>query len=162
MKMKLTLITICFLALCLNKSYAQISDPPSVASEPTAASLNAAGAMLAAAGIDVQFDKSISVVLNQFSAQISEDKQDKFKEIMKTFFAKYCSWEIIKPAICKMYAEQFTESEMKQLTTFYKTPLGIKLSRAQPVLLQKGMALGQQMVMLHKDDLQQMMTDGFK
>lgn len=162
MKIKLTLIVICLLALSLNKSYAQVGPPPSADPEPSAASLKIAGEMLDASGVDVQFNRNINAILNQFGSQMPAEKQDKFKEIMRAFFAKYFSWEILKPTLCKMYAQQFTEAEMKQLTVFYKTPLGTKLNSVQPVLFEKGMALGQQTVALHQAELQQMMADSFK
>ena len=162
MKIKLTLISICLLSLFLNSAYAQLGDPPDMAPEPSAASLKAAETMLEASGAGDQFNKTITVALNQFSNQIPADKQDKFKEVMKAFFEKYCNWEVIKPGICKMYAQEFTESEMNKLTTFYKTPLGIKLNSVQPILFAKAAALGQQTVAARQNELQQMMKDAFK
>ncbi len=42
--------------------------------------------------------------------------------------------------MAKVYASQFTEQELKDLVTFYKTPLGQKLLTAEPRSIQMSMA----------------------
>ena len=81
---------------------------------------------------------------------------------MNQFMGKYFSWNLLKHEMSVMYAREFTEPEMKQLIAFYKTPLGIKLNQKQPMLMQKGMAMGQQRVTEHQAELQKMMADAMK
>jgi hypothetical protein len=42
-------------------------------------------------------------------------------------------------AMAQIYASQFTEQELKDLVTFYKTPLGQKLLHNEPVAVQESM-----------------------
>jgi hypothetical protein len=42
--------------------------------------------------------------------------------------------------MAKVYASQFTEQELKDLVTFYKSPLGQKLLTAEPKSIQLSMA----------------------
>jgi uncharacterized protein len=42
--------------------------------------------------------------------------------------------------MAKIYANDFTEQELKDLTTFYKTPLGQKLLAQEPKSIQASMA----------------------
>jgi len=46
----------------------------------------------------------------------------------------------IGEGMAKVYASQFTEQELKDLVTFYKTPLGQKLLKAEPTAVQESMA----------------------
>ena len=46
----------------------------------------------------------------------------------------------ISEGMAKVYAGQFTEQELKDLVTFYKSPLGQKLIAAEPRAIQSSMA----------------------
>jgi uncharacterized protein len=46
----------------------------------------------------------------------------------------------ITDGMAQMYANEFTEQELKDLVTFYKTPLGNKLLNAEPRAIQNSMA----------------------
>jgi hypothetical protein len=45
----------------------------------------------------------------------------------------------IGDGMAKIYAEDFTEQELKELVTFYKTPLGQKLLNEEPKAIQQSM-----------------------
>jgi len=157
MKIKLSIILLAALmAFSFNKANAQTGTPPS------ASSMKAAEEMLLAQGADVQYQKSFDVIIKQFSAQIPADKQEKFAGVMKAYLNKYASWDILKHDMFVMYAREFTEDELKQLTAFYKSPIGMKLNQKQPELLQTSMTLGQQNVMAHQAELQQLMADAMQ
>jgi len=154
MKIKLsTILLAVMIALSFNKANAQTGTPPS------ASSMKAAEDMLLAQGADVQYQKNFDVIIKQFSAQIPADKQAKFAEVMKAFLNKYASWDILKHDMFVMYAREFTEDELKQLTAFYKSPVGMKLNQKQPEILQASMTIGQQGVMAHQAEMQQMVAD---
>ena len=46
--------------------------------------------------------------------------------------------------IIPVYQKQFSEKDIQELITFYKTPVGQKFIKAQPQILQESMAIGQQ------------------
>jgi hypothetical protein len=128
----------------------------------TPAHLKAAEDVLLASGAGAQLKENTLSMIKQASANVPADKKPKFIEIMNTFTDKYMNWDLIKDQMAAMYAQQFTEKELKDLAAFYRSPLGIKLNQKQPVLFQKGAELGQQAVQSHQAELQQMMQDAFK
>jgi hypothetical protein len=128
----------------------------------TAAHFKAAEEVLQASGVDVQFKESIEALVNQYSEQVAVEKREKFKQVLNTFMAKYASWDNVKDSLSSIYAEAFSEAELKQLAAFYQTPLGKKLVREQPFLLQKSVQFGQTLIASHQVELQQMLQDVFK
>lgn len=129
---------------------------------PTASAMKAAEDMLIASGVDVQFDKSIPGIIAQYSVQVPEDKRAGFVKALTPFLTKYCSWEALKHDVCVMYAREFTEAELKQLTAFYKSPIGLKLLQKQPVINQMAMSIGQQSVLNHEAELKKLVEDAVK
>ncbi|MEB0260840.1 MULTISPECIES: DUF2059 domain-containing protein [unclassified Mucilaginibacter] len=128
----------------------------------TPAHLKAAEAVLTASGAGKQLKENMSAMVTQASANVPEDKKPKFIEIMNTFTDKYMNWDLMKDQIAALYAQEFTEKELKDLAVFYRSPLGIKINQKQPALFQKGAAIGQQAVQSHQAELQQMMQEAFK
>ena len=128
----------------------------------TPSHLKAAEQFLIATGINGQFEGIIGNIINTSSARIPEAQRGEFVNVMKRFMGKYYSWDILKNDLAKIYAAEFTEDELNQLTTFYNSPLGKKVGSKTPLLLQKGMALGQQTLASHNPELEQMMKDAFQ
>ena len=124
--------------------------------------LKAAEQYLIAKGISTEFGNVVSKMADASSAQIPEEKRASYLKVMNTFMAKYFTWDALKDRLEKMYASEFTEDELKQLTAFYDTPLGKKASVKTPILIQKGMLLGQQAVEDHRPELEQMLKDAFQ
>ncbi len=73
---------------------------------------------------------------------------------MKTFLSKYMSWAAMKDDMVKIYVNEFTEPELKELNAFYQTPLGKKTVQKMPTLLAKGAEMGQKRVQEHLPELQ--------
>ncbi|WP_184546977.1 DUF2059 domain-containing protein [Mucilaginibacter sp. FT3.2] len=128
----------------------------------TPSHLKSAEQFLIATGINTQFNGMIENMIGASTAQIPEAKREAFIDVMKKFMSKYYSWDVLKDDLAKMYAAEFTEDELNQLTTFYNSPLGKKVGSKTPVLMQKGVALGQQTIANHRPELEQMMKDAFE
>jgi len=77
-----------------------------------------------------------------------------FLDEMTAFMNKYMGWDSLKEGMVKIYAEEFSEEELKGLSAFYETPLGKKSLQKMPQLMAKGAALGQQKVQEHMPELQ--------
>lgn len=50
----------------------------------------------------------------------------------------------INDEIAKAYASHFTESELKELLAFYKSPIGRKMTLEEPKAIQEGMVFAQE------------------
>jgi hypothetical protein len=74
------------------------------------------------------------------------DVRNSRKELEDEVFAiirKRISWEKMKPDFVKAYSETLTESELDAILAFYKTPAGTALLEKMPVLLKRGVEIGQ-------------------
>ena len=91
-----------------------------------------------------------------YKAQVDANPALKqFEDVMRPFMAKYLSWKNLEPQMIQVYAEAFTEPEVRELIAFYKTPIGHKTVNLMPQLMQRGAALGQKAVQEHLPELQE-------
>ena len=146
-KFYITLAAFCFL-ISINLKAQEITFTPS--------HLKAAQDLLMTMEVPNLMTSSVNNMLKVQTAQMPLDQQKKLSDVMKTFFAKYFTWDLIKADMAKIYAAEFSEAEIKELTTFYQTPIGKKMIERQPILMQKGMMLGQQKLMAHQSELMDM------
>lgn len=128
----------------------------------TASHLKAAEQYLIATGFNTLFGDNALHMINSSSAQMPEQHRASYVKVMKVFMNKYYTWDVLKDNFAKIYAAEFTEDELKQLITFYNSPIGKKASSKTPLLMQKGMAMGQQVVADHRPELVQMMKDAYQ
>jgi hypothetical protein len=111
------------------------------AQQPTPSTIAAARDMLAAKGGMAFFDSVIPGVVesikNSFiptNPQLSGELNEVSAMLRKEYDAKRSE---MQNEIAKVFAEHFTEKELKELTAFYKTPLGQKLVKEEPVAVQE-------------------------
>ncbi len=88
--------------------------------------------------VQIISESAFEPVIKQFSAMVAEDKKEAFvKDLNATFPELYA-------AMAKIYKDEFTHTEIKDILAFYATPTGAKLASKTGVLSQKGMAAGQE------------------
>ncbi len=142
---------------------AQGSAPPPTASQIQAAE-NLLVVMDAKRLIESTIESSIQTQIQQ------RPEMAQVEDIMRSFMSKYMSYESLKPDMVAMYAAAFTEQELRDIATFYATPLGRVVLTKLPQMSAKGAALGQQRVQEHLPELleavqarmQQFMSDSTK
>ena len=87
--------------------------------------------------VEVISKSAFEPVIEQFKGMVAAEKQEAFvKEVEGTFPELFT-------AIAKIYMEEFTHAEIKDILDFYATPTGKKLANKTGVLSQKGMIAGQ-------------------
>jgi len=127
------------------------STPPARADD--ASHLQAARDLLLALHMDQSYGKMVDQVLD---AQLRASPQlVQLREPIKAFLNKYMGWDAMKDDLAQIYANSFTEQELNEITTFYKTPTGSKLALSIPDLTAQGIQLGQRRVADHISELQQ-------
>ncbi len=125
---------------------------PLTASADDASHRAAAEALLSSMNMDKMLTQSIDQMLQM---QVKQNPAiAPYETQMRAFFAKYMSWATLKDDVAKIYMEEFTEPELKQITAFYQTPVGQKAVSKMPMLVSRGMAIGQQRVQEHLPELQ--------
>jgi hypothetical protein len=155
MKLKLSLITLGgLLLLGITNVKAQATT-----SSFTPSHIESAENFLIATGVNTKFPAIIENIVAAFSKQIPEDNRAAFADVMRKFMSKYYTWDILKVDLDKMYAAEFTEDELKQMSDFYSSPVGKKYAEKSVELLQQSMQIGQQVVVNHRPELEQMMKD---
>lgn len=77
-----------------------------------------------------------------------------YEAVMREFLGKYMSWDSLKADLIKIYAEEFTASELAELNRFYQSPVGKKTVQKMPALMTKGAQIGTQRVQEHMAELQ--------
>lgn len=122
--------------------------------EPSASHMAAAVELLESMNIADALQLSINTML-EVQMQANPDMRQ-LEDVMREFFAKYMSWESLKDGYARIYANTFTENELRQITTFYRTPVGQKVARSMPQLMAEGAKLGERAVTDHQMELQQM------
>jgi uncharacterized protein len=131
--------------------------PRAAAQEPTPGQRAAATEMLESMHIAATLEASVNTMLE---AQLKTNPMlREMESVMREFLGRYMSWNALKDQYADIYARSFTEAELREITTFYRTPTGQKMAQATPRLMQEGAALGERMVQEHVGELQQMIMD---
>lgn len=79
-----------------------------------------------------------------------------YREVMLEWAGKYLTAEAALPEMAMVYANTFTEGELRELAKFYRTPTGQKLVANQPELTRQGAAVGQKIAVAHQAELEAM------
>lgn len=77
-----------------------------------------------------------------------------YQDVFENWIRKVYAGNPLDKQMVRLYAETFTEPELRQMIAFYKTPVGQKALQKMPELMQKGVAIGQQLAQAHMPELQ--------
>jgi hypothetical protein len=95
--------------------------------------------------------------MSTFDATIqSQPAMAQFRDVVEAWYQKHLSWAEFGPAMVRVYAETFTEAELRAYVAFYRTPAGRQLARLTPELTRRGAELGAEVAARHTGELQQM------
>ena len=104
---------------------------------------------------DIQTQQLKNINLSQAQQGVMKDYYTKLYDLLGTEL----SWNKIKSFYIKLYADNFTEKDIDQLIKFYNSPVGKKYISKMPILLDKGMQLGQERVQKLVPQIQSMTRD---
>ncbi|WP_197231151.1 DUF2059 domain-containing protein [Novipirellula artificiosorum] len=129
------------------------ADAAPAAEPPSDSHTAAAEVFLEAMNMKEMTQETIDQMLEM---QVQQQPQlEMFKDVMKGFLHKHLSYDSLKGEMIDLYKTEFTEEELKQLTDFYRTPLGKKAVQKLPILSAKGAQIGMQRVQANMGELQQ-------
>lgn len=97
--------------------------------------------------IIVQMKKMQAQIMTKYD--ISEENRDKIIQFQKRINSKILtelSWDKMKNDYIKLFADVYTEEELKGIVEFYKSSIGQSLIKKQPQIMQKSMAIAQNKV----------------
>jgi hypothetical protein len=84
------------------------------------------------------------------------------KQFIESYFLnfpkvyEYMNADVLMEDYVSLYSDVFTEEELKELDSFYKTSIGRKMLRVAPELMTRGAALGERKIQENVVELQKM------
>ncbi len=155
MRMLRTLSIACGLmipALAGAQTPATPAQPPAAVSAESMALAREFTSMLdlagnASAGVEVMLD-----AMQSQNPQLSE-----FRGVLERWLHKIFSSEEAAAAFARMYAEAFTQAELRDVVTFMRTPSGRRFAAAQGELVRRGAEIGQRLAEENQAELMQML-----
>jgi uncharacterized protein len=119
--------------------------------EPSPARMTAARELMAASKVRETFDATLARML---SAQVQANPEmQQYEQVMRDFFDKYMKWDDMEPEFARVYAETYTEQELRDLATFYRTPLGQRLVATTPDMAVRSAGISERRVQQHMPEL---------
>ena len=103
--------------------------------------------------LEGQMLSGASVMINTMTRQNPQLVQ--FEDVILEWAESFMTWEVFGPKIVAIYADAFTEEELRELIRFYKTPAGQKTLQVMPDLMSQGAQLGMIEAQARQEDLQQ-------
>jgi len=85
-----------------------------------------------------------------------------YRDTILKWAQKYLTWEALGPKFVAIYAETFTEAELRELIAFYLTPTGKKVLATTPDLMKRGAMIGAEVAQTHTPELEQMIREHAK
>ncbi len=125
------------------------------AQTPTPGTTKAAAELMQVIHADKQLQDQIGAA---FDVQIQNNPaMAPYRNALLTFMQKYLTWQTMGPELTATYAQLFTESELKDLIAFYKTPTGQKYASLQPALAAKSQTISLAILQQHQSELADLM-----
>lgn len=108
----------------------------------------------------LKMDKNTDSTIDQMLAmQVQANPQMAvFSDVMRDFLKKHLAFDVVKYDLIKIYRDVFTEAEMRELTAFYQTPIGIKAADKLPMLAAAAAQVEGQRVQANMGELQAAMA----
>jgi uncharacterized protein len=82
-----------------------------------------------------------------------------YRDVILKWAGTFMTWETFGPKFVTLYTESFTESELRDLLAFYRTPTGKKALAVMPDLMQRGAMLGGEVAKEHAPELERMVRE---
>ena len=92
--------------------------------------------------------QQLDSMLEQQFAKLAESKKDerilkKYRKRLVGLLRKEMKWEMMEADIVDLYVKVYTENEVKEITRFYRSPIGQKLIAKMPQVMNEAMAISQ-------------------
>jgi hypothetical protein len=108
---------------------------PALAQDTSATHREAVKQLMTVTHLREVTEKSTDAIMKSQIEQMPQLKP--YEGIMQTFMKEQMDWNALEPEFTRIYAEVFTEKELREISAFYQTPLGQLMLSKMPVLLTK-------------------------
>jgi len=139
---------------CLVLSGVALAQGPAA---PNAAAIAAAKELVALKGGATMFDPLVPGVIESAkntllptNPQLQRPLNEVAAQLLKEYEPKRA--EILNE-VAKVYAQRFTEPELKEIVAFYKTPIGKKMITEEPIALDQSLRMAQNWATRFSDEV---------
>lgn len=103
----------------------------------------------------MNYDVLMESALNEFTQieLLKTPELDDYKDVLGNYLLSLLNSDSVKMEFCKIYAEEFSENELIEISNFYETEIGKKAIKKMPQLMSRGMKLGQDLVLGKQEEL---------
>ncbi len=108
---------------------------PALAQDTSATHKEAVKQLMTVTHLREVTEKSTDAIMKSQLEQMPQLKP--YEGIMQTFMKEQMDWNALEPEFTRIYAEVFTEKELREISAFYQTPIGQLMLSKMPVLLTK-------------------------
>jgi hypothetical protein len=82
-----------------------------------------------------------------------------YEDVIRTWYKRVVTPENLEGAVTKLYANSFTDDELRQLGAFYRSPLGQKALVKMPEIMRQAAEIGARLAQEHQAELQSMLQE---
>lgn len=130
---------------------------PVAADSPSTSHQEAATELLKLMDVEASMLSAASAMTDAMIQQ--NPTMEPYRDVLLDWAGSFMTWETFGPKYVALYVDVFTESELRELIGFYKTPTGKKALALMPELMQRGMALGAEVANEHSGELEEMIRE---
>jgi hypothetical protein len=101
------------------------------------------------------FETGLKPSLDQMKAKGAPDELvNAIHTEAQGFFQENFNWEVMKPEFAKLYSDNFTNAELRDIIAFYQTPTGQKAINKMPELMQQSIMMSMKNVQANMPEFQ--------
>ena len=150
MRIRIHPVVVTTLLLVASIASAQETPPRPI---PSPASLAAAEQLLVLMNTEQVMRVSITAA---FDAQVkAQPLMAPFMDVMRAWANRTMTMNEMGPRMTRVYAEVFSEAELRQIIAFYQSPVGRRLAAALPELTRRGSEIGAAVAEAHSAELRE-------
>lgn len=139
-------------ALCLVLACAAPLAAWSQDAKPASSHREATEELLRVMGVE---ETSKSAAQSFFDAMSQQSPgMDEYRDVLMKWATNTLSWDKMGPRMTDLYMRTFTETEIRELIAFYKTPVGRKTLEKLPTLMEEGMKIGMELAQENQGELE--------
>lgn len=121
--------------------------------QPVDTHTQAAAELVSTLNIEQRISSSGEIMVDQMIRQ--NPMLGPYRDVLLKWSMSFMAWDSVGPYFTRIYKDAFTERELRQLTAFYRTPLGQKVLTVLPDLLRRGVEYGSTAAQDHLPELQE-------
>jgi uncharacterized protein len=147
-------IPVLAVALAPSLAHAQPELPPrpAGAEQVTDAEITLGLQLVQLMNMQAAAEAGVQVALDQ---QMQTAGMEEVREVLKDWVTEIFSAPESHQAFARIYAESFTEAELRGLVAFYQTPVGQRMAAEQGTLAIRGAEVGRELAEARQADLMQ-------